>query len=343
MKFDAIVGNPPYQREDGGYKTSAHPIYDEITTQTKKIESDYVSLVIPARWFVGGKGLSVFRSIMLHDQSLLELHDYPVAQDCFEEVQIKGGVCCFLRSSYHQGLCSVTTHIGSYVGLSQKRNLLDYNGDVFIRFSESISIIKKVQKLKEKTMDSIVSSRIPFGIPTYFHGDKEKSDEKLKMYENRGISYVKPDVVKKNKDIVNQYKIFIPRSSDGSDLFPHVVLGIPFIGEPKTVCSETFNFIGPFENKMMCENVMSYISTKFFRFMAMQMKISQSATKKLYSFVPVQNFNEKWSDEKLYSKYKLSKREISFIDSMIRPMDLNRNRKQKYWKDLQNNTRITNL
>lgn len=336
MKFNAVVGNPPYQKEDGGFRISAHPIYDVFTRQSIALNADLVSLVIPARWFAGGKGMESFREEMIHNKSLRELHDYPVAIDCFEGVQIKGGVCCFLLDSSYSGPCSVKTQLGNYTGTSLKRYFTDESERIVIRYNESLSIIQKVKKFKEKTMDLYVSRRIPFGLPTYFHGSKEKQrPEMIRIYENRGISYVSSDAIVKNRDVVDQYKVFIPRSSDGSDFIPHVILGIPFIGEPGTACSETFNFIGPFKSREICENVMQYISTKFFRFMAMQMKSSQSATKKLYSFVPVQNFNIKWTDEMLNKKYKLTKKEIKFIDAMIRPMDLNRQRKQRYWKDLQ--------
>lgn len=336
MKFNAIVGNPPYQEEDGGFRTSAHPIYDVFTRQSIALNADFISLVIPARWFAGGKGMESFREEMIHNKSLCELHDYPVAIDCFEGVQIKGGVCCFLLDSSYSGPCSVKTHLGNYSGSPLKRFLANEDVEIFIRYNESLSIIKKVKKYREQTMDFYVSRRIPFGLPTYFHGSKEKHDPNMiRIYENRGISYAFRDAVIKNKDVVDQYKVFIPRSSDGSDFIPHVILGIPFLGEPGSACSETFNFIGPFKSRKICENVMHYISTKFFRFMAMQMKSSQSATKKLYSFVPVQDFSIKWTDELLYEKYKLTKKEVEFIEAMIRPMDLNRQRKQRYWKDLQ--------
>ena len=336
MKFNAIVGNPPYQEEDGGFRNSAHPVYDVFTRQSLNLKSDYVSLLIPARWFSGGKGMESFREEMIHNRSLRELHDYPVAIDCFDGVQIKGGVCCILIDMAYKGPCTVTTHIGDYAGPSEKRNLTNDEDKIFFRYNESLSIVKKVKKIGEPTMDTYVSRRIPFGLPTYFHGEKEKLNaDWIRVYENQGVSYTSRNAVVKNKDVIDQFKVFIPRSSDGSDYIPHVILGIPFLGEPGSVCSETFNYIGPFASRKICENVMQYISTKFFRFMAMLMKNSQSATKKLYSFVPVQDFNKKWTDEKLYAKYKLTKKEINFVEAMIRPMDLKRQRKQRYWKDLQ--------
>lgn len=337
MKFDAIVGNPPYQREDGGFRNSAHPVYDFYTEFNLKLKPNLMSLIIPARWFAGGKGLHEFREFMMKNKSISDLLDFPVAIDCFSGVQIKGGVCIFLVDSSYSGKCSVSTHIGYYTGSAKKRFLDDSQSDVFIRFNEALSVLKKVQKFKEPTMDSLVSRRIPFGLPTYFHGEKECRDSKMiRIYENKGISYASRDVVKKRIEDVDKNKVFIPRSSDGSDFIPHVVLGIPFWGEPGSACSETFNIIGPFKTEAECRNVMQYVSTKFFRFLAMQRKVTQSATKQMYKFVPVQDFSQSWNDEALYSKYKLTFDEIQFIEKTIRPMDLNRQRKQRYWKDLLN-------
>lgn len=335
MKFDAIVGNPPYQVEDGGFRNSAHPIYDFFTESSLLLRPDIFSLVIPARWFAGGKGVGSFREFMLNRQSVCELHDYPVAIDCFKGVQIKGGVCVFLMEKTYRDKCKVVTHIGDYSGVSKKRFLNESNTDVFIRFNEALSILKKVRRLRESTMDSLVSRRIPFGLYTYFHGRKERKSEcDIRIYENKGISYADRGCIGKNESVVDMHKVYIPRSSDGSDFIPHVVLGIPFYGEPGSACSETFNFIGPFENERFCRNVMGYISTKFFRFLALQRKSTQSATKDLYKFVPIQDFSLSWTDEKLYRKYKLNSKEIEFIEKTIRPMDLNRQRKQRYWKDL---------
>ena len=115
--------------------------------------------------------------------------------------------------------------------------------------------------------------------------------------------------------------MFIPFLGSGSDAFPHSILGKPFIGEPSTVSTETYLAIGPFKSKEECENVISYIMTRFFRFLVLLKKPSQNATKKVYSFVPMQDFSEPWTDEKLYKKYKLTKKEIEFIESMIRPMN----------------------
>lgn len=324
MKFNAIVGNPPYQKEDGGFRNSAHPIYDFFTKFNLQLKTSLYSLIIPARWFAGGKGIGEFREFMLKNDSIRELHDFPVAIDCFEDVQIKGGVCIFLMDASYKGKCLVTTHIGNYLGKPQKRLLNSSKTDVFIRYNEALSILQKVRKFKEKTMDSLVSRRIPFGLPTYFHGEKEKTSlSKICLYENRGVTYTDRSVVRKREDDIDKHKVYIPRSSDGSDFIPHVVLGIPFYGEPGSVCSETFNMIGPFDNEETCQNVMQYVSTKFFRFLALQRKVTQSATKDLYKFIPVQDFSKSWTDE-----------EIHFVERTVRPMDLNRQRKQRYWKDL---------
>lgn len=344
MKFDAIVGNPPYQIEDGGFRNSAHPVYDFFTEFSLRLRPETLSLVIPARWFAGGKGVGPFREFMLNRRSMCELHDYPVAIDCFDGVQIKGGVCVFLMERTYRDRCKVVTHIGDYTGNGQKRFLDASNTDVFIRFNEALSILKKVRRLKEPTMDMLVSRRIPFGLYTYFHGSKKKQNENdIRIYENKGISYAPRDCVSKNESVVDMHKVYIPRSSDGSDFIPHVVLGIPFYGEPGSACSETFNFIGPFASEKICRNVMNYVSTKFFRFLAMQRKSTQSATKDLYKFVPIQDFEKSWSDEDLYRRYDLNDREIEFIEKTIRPMDLNRQRKQRYWKDLLKEDSVTKI
>ena len=172
-------------------------------------------------------------------------------------------------------------------------------------------------------METLVSSRQPFGLPTTFHGTKKKSPNYLKVYENEGVSYTSIESISKNVEIVNKWKVFIPRAGSGSDAFPHPILGKPFIGEPGSVSSETYIFIGPFDTEEICQNVISYISTKFMRFLAMLKKVTQSTTRSIYTLVPQQDFSKPWTDEELYTKYGINDKEIDFINSMIRPMDLN--------------------
>lgn len=170
MKFDVIIGNPPYQLSDGGYRVSASPIYHLFVQQAKKMRPRFLSMIIPARWFSGGKGLDAFREEMLHDDSLRVIHDYPEATDCFAGVQIKGGVCYFLWDRDNKGNCTVTTHRGNSVGESISRPLLEDGCDVFIRYNEAISILHKVQSFGEKSFEPLVSARKPFGLDTLYRG-----------------------------------------------------------------------------------------------------------------------------------------------------------------------------
>ena len=266
MQFDVIIGNPPYQMSDGGFGISAMPIYDRFITQAKKISPRYLVMIVPARWYAGGKGLDDFRDEMLHDNRLRVIHDYPQAYECFPGVQIKGGVCFFLWDRDNRGDCTIVTHQNGETSSPVSRPLLEKGSDVFIRYNEATSILHKVVYVKEPVLADIVSSRQPFGLSTNFHGNRQCQKGYLKLYENQGESYVSEELITKNKQDISTYKVFISRAGSGSDSFPHPILGVPFVGEPNTVCSETYIYIGPFESRKVCENVISYIKTRFMRF-----------------------------------------------------------------------------
>lgn len=187
MKFDVIIGNPPYQLSDGGYGISAMPIYDEFIIQSKKLNPKYISMIIPARWYAGGKGLEKFRNIMLNDNRIISIHDFPEAFECFPGVQIKGGVCFFLWDRDNPGECEVVTHKNGIASKPIKRPLLEKGCDTFIRYNEAINILHNIRKFKENNFEYLVSPRQPFGLPTNFHGFR---NGEIKIYENEGISYV---------------------------------------------------------------------------------------------------------------------------------------------------------
>ncbi len=321
MKFDVIISNPPYQLSDGGYRVSASPIYHMFVEQAQKLNPRYLTMIIPARWFAGGKGLDSFRDNMLHDDSIRVIHDYPEASDCFSGVQIKGGVCYFLWDRDNKGDCTVVTHRGNDVGKAVARPLLEEGCDVFIRYNEAINILHKVQSKGEESIEEKVSTRKPFGLDTLFHGSKSYKNGDLTIYDNDGIGYVSPTTIHKNVEWINMWKVFIPEAGSGSDSFPHPILGKPFVGAPGAVSSETYLVIGPFNNEVTCINLVSYIKTRFFRFLVMLKKPSQHATSKVYSYVPIQDFSKPWTDEELYNKYSLTDEEVAFIESMIKPMD----------------------
>ena len=322
MKFDVIVGNPPYQMSDGGgMGTSAMPIYNKFVEQAKKLNPHYISMIIPSRWFNGGKGLDDFRDGMLKDSRLCEIHDYIEAADCFPGVQIKGGVCYFLWDSKHKGDCKVTTHKGNFVGETIERPLLEEGCDTFIRYNEAIGILRKVQAFNEKSFENIVSVRRPFGLDSNYES-RHTFGKDILLYRNGGTTHIALDEIERNKNWVDVYKVFISKAGSGSDSFPHQILGVPFVGNPGTAATETYLLIGPLNSKQEAENICSYISTKFFRFIVLLKKSTQNASKGVYSFVPMQDFSKSWTDEELYVKYGLTEDEIAFIESMIKPMEL---------------------
>jgi site-specific DNA-methyltransferase (adenine-specific) len=321
MKFDVIIGNPPYQLSDGGAEKSASPIYQKFVEQAIKLNPKYLSMIIPARWYSGGKGLDDFRSKMLNDKRLAEIHDYPETSDCFPGLNIRGGVCYFLWEREHIGDCKITTHKGGSTGATVERPLLEEGSEVFIRYNEAISILRKVQKHNEESFSKLVSAHKAFGLRTYVRGKEKPFEGSIKLYQTGGVGYINRNEVVKNAQWIKDFKVIVPYASPGTDTYPHLILSKPLISEPDSACTETYLVVGPFANKKKCENVQSYMRTKLLRFLILLIKPSQHITQKTYQFVPIQNFDESWSDEKLYRKYGLTEAEQTFIDSLIRPLN----------------------
>lgn len=320
MKFDVIIGNPPYQLDDGGAQASASPIYQLFIEQAKKLNPRYLSMIIPARWYAGGKGLDDFRDTMISDDRIQVLHDYLNSVDCFSGVEIKGGICYFLWNRDYSGVCKIYTHDGKFIK-EDERYLKEEGSDVFIRHFFGVTILKKVKAFKEKTVNQITSSQKPFGLRTFVKGNDKPFPGAYTLYQNGGIGYINPNQIERGEELVDKFKVFISRAYNAGDTYPHQILGKPIIGEPNSVCTETYITIGPFADLKSTHNFISYINTRFFRFMVSLIKVSQMAPAKVYSFVPLQDFSHPWTDAMLYEKYGLSEDEIAFIESMIRPME----------------------
>ncbi len=333
MKFDVIIGNPPYQVSDGGAQASAKPVYHLFMLEAKELQPNYISLIMPARFFTGGKGLDDFRHEMIHDRRFKSLFDYSDSKQCFNSVDIKGGVCHFIWHSLHNDECDIYRF--NDMGISYSKRFLAEDGDdIFIRENVLVSVKNKVQSYKEKTMDLIISPRKPYGLS----GDVIKSREKYNLppmsdtplekgYKLLGLDnklrrihkYLDENYPFSHNEGLNKYKIFISESYGNGEISD--IPATPVLANPKELCTETFIQIGPFDTECEMKNCYTYIKTKFFRALVSIRKQTQHATRTVYQFVPIQDFNEAWTDEKLYKKYGLTQEEIDFIESMIKPME----------------------
>lgn len=336
MQFDVIIGNPPYQLNDGGYGTSAAPIYQMFVEQAKALEPRYLSMVIPSRWFAGGKGLDEFRETMLTDTRLRSINDFLSASDVFPGVGLKGGVCYFLWDRDNPGLCNVSTHFKDWPVSNQTRALMENGADVFIRFNEGLTILQKVAAIEtaqtdnltfptSKRFDELVSSRKPFAFETTFKGRKTRRAGDVLIYQNGGTGYVSREEITANTELIDKWKIYIGRAAPGTgnrDTYPHKILSTPFIGEPGSICSETYLCIGPFETQTEAESALSYLTCRLTRLLILLHKPSQDTTRKVYTFVPKQSWDRKWTDQDLYMKYGISQAEAEFIEKVVRPMDI---------------------
>lgn len=334
MKFDAIIGNPPYQESDsGGRESSAISLYHKFIECANTLSSTFVSMIIPARWYSGGKGLSDFRDMMLSDTHIKFIYDFPETSDCFDRLNIRGGVCYYLRDKNYNGDCTVYNIKNGIIQSCVQRSLLEPNCDIFIRYNAAISILDKIRNKGENTFGDIVSARNPFGIASNFSDYKVVKDRThtIKLYRFGKDAYIKISQISRNTDLISKWKVLVSKASPGGDEYPHAIVSRPIISEPNSVCTETYLVIQSAPSKMVAYNIVAYIQTKFFRFLMSLIKNTQNISRVCYSFVPIQDFTTDsdidWSksiaeiDAQLYAKYSLSTAEIAFIDSMIKPME----------------------
>ena len=320
MKFDVIIGNPPYQLNDGGgMGSSAIPIYQKFVLQAKKLNPHYLIMITPSRWFTGGKGLDDYRNEMIHDRRMRVLHDFVNASECFPGVEIKGGVSYFLWDSTYNGDCSIFSHFNNEITSSSVRPLCEKDSNIFIRYNNAISILRKVQSKQEPSFNTLISNRNPFGYSSNFNAFL--SNGNIKIYAiNKKIGFINEIATKvKNSQFIDSWKIFVPKAIGSGDMKTDRISAI--IAEPYSICTETYLSIMPFKSQVVAKNALSYMETKFFHFLLGLKKITQNTTANSYSFIPMQDFSKPWTDAELYDKYKLTREEIDFIESMIRPME----------------------
>jgi site-specific DNA-methyltransferase (adenine-specific) len=323
MQFDVIIGNPPYQlASDGG--TRDVPIYQHFVEQAKKLQPRFLAMVIPSRWMASGLGLSEFRQTMLGDRRIRELVDYPAASDVFPGVEVKAGVCYFLWDATHNGDCFVSTIRGGETIGPIPRNLAEY--DVFVRDARAVSILHKVQKNKEPSINTILARDKEFGWTSNFDGfhEKERDGDLPLNYirkMKRGVGYINRKDVNKSVSLIDTWKVLVPQAFNGGDGLPHQILGKPLIAPLPSVCTQSFLFFYVGSEKA-ARSIQSYYTTRFFRFLVSVRKITQHATHSTYVWVPMQEWNQTWTDEALYEKYGITQEEQAYIESQVRVMNL---------------------
>jgi hypothetical protein len=319
MKFDVIVGNPPYQMSDGGAGASAKPLYHKFIQSSIKLNPRFLTMIIPSRWFAGGKGLDEFREEMLNDKRISYLNDFVNAKECFPGVSLGGGVCYFLWDKSYNGPCLVTnTKDGKTFSI--KRDLNEF--DVFVRNNKSVSIIKKIMKLDFTSIEYLVETRNPFGFPSSYRGSDSTSKGNLTLHSSKGIGYVSVSQVSQGGKYIEKNKVMISKVTsehagepDKSGRF-RVLSTIKLL--PKNhVCTDSYLILGPFENEEEALNFIDYMKTKFFRFLLLQGVTSINLSKSKFKFIPALS-NYKINDYSLYQMFGLSEEEINEIEDTIK-------------------------
>lgn len=323
MHFDVIIGNPPYQLgSDGG--TRDVPIYQNFVEQAKKLQPRYLTMIIPARWMASGLGLTEFRQSMLKDRRIRELIDYPAANDVFPGVEVKAGVCYFLWDADHDDDCNVTTFRGGEIVGPVRRNLSEH--DVFVRDARAVSILHKVLSRKESSIKTILARDKEFGWTSNFDGfHKREKPGDLPLYfirkMKRDVGFIEHAAVTKSAHLIDTWKILVPKAYNGGDSLPHQILGKPQIAPSPSVCTQSFLFFYV-KSEDEAKSLQSYYTTRFFRFLASLRKITQDATHSTYTWIPMQDWDRMWTDEKLYEKYGITKNDQAYIESQVRAMNL---------------------
>ncbi len=324
MKFDVIIGNPPYQITTGGGQSQAMPLYHKFVLNAKLLAPNYLCMITPSRWMSGGMGMNEYREEMVNDRKIRDIYDYSMSTDCFPGVDIAGGVSYFLRDASYDGDCNYAYFDGGEVSY-MKRPLNEF--ELPVRNNNAVSIIHKVKEKNEESINTIMSSLSPFGLNSSERGDvKLGENDSYELLSSAGIGRISKKKISPTNKYLNKWKVIIGKATsagaatatkDGS----RKVIATLKILRPGSVCTFSYFIAGSFDNKEDAENCKKYLSTKFARFLLLQCLSSINIAKDKFAFVPIQNFNEEWNDERLYKKYGLSSKEIDLIESMIKPME----------------------
>ena len=336
MKFDVIIGNPPYQKSDGGGSgDSAIPIYNKFIENAIKMNPSFISMIIPSRWLTGGRSLSSFREQLLNDKRMKVIIDYKNSKECFPSVNVGGGIMYFLWDKHYSGKCNYKQMQNNIEISSMARDLNQF--DIFVRDNIALGTLYKILKNEKSFYEDKVSTRRPFNLSRtneqeekfmdyeidYFKGSLKLYGNKLSLKKDsnisNGIAYLEHKFVNKNIDKIDKHKVIIPKA--GGTNSTGVILPTPFYAEPNSICSQTYLVVDSFSNKKEALNLIEFIKTKFFRFLVSLAKNTHNCTRGVYKFVPVLPMDQEWTDEKLYKRYNLTQEEINYIEEKISPME----------------------
>lgn len=338
MQFDVIIGNPPYQMDDGGFGASAIPIYHKFVEQAKKLEPRVLTMVIPSRWLFGGRGLEEFRNAMLNDNRIRKLVDYPDSRQVFPSVDVAGGICYFLWDRDNPGECKVVEFEHGMGASEAVRPLLEEGAEVFIRSNRALPILRKIMNAEtgaeslvlpeDRCFDKQVSSQKPFGLRTFFRGKESKSAKNdVLVLQSGGRAWTSRSEITIGQELIDKWKVFTSKSSSehagqADKNGQRRVLSLSGVIPPGSVVTETYILLGAYDTEQQARNCFSYVVTRFFRFLLAVRSSAQDLARSAYQFVPLQDFSKPWTDQKLYKKYGLNEDEIAFIEKLIRPMEV---------------------
>ena len=322
MQFDVIIGNPPYQLDDGGFGTSAAPIYQHFVEQALALDPRYAVFVTPSRWMAGGKGLDKYRQRMLSDKGLRRIVDFPKLYEAFPNVKIRGGISYFLWERDSEGPCGVQTMWDAQpTGPMVERYLDAY--DVLVRRNEAVPILDKVTARQEATLNQRVSAQKPFGLRTFFHGmpNAETLANPIKLFGSQRVTWIERSVITVNASWIDRWKVLMTRVQGTSAAIETKFLSKPVLAGPGTACTESYVVAGHFDTENDAKRYATYLRTRLVRFLVSLRKPTQDAARDVYAFVPDVPLDEEWTDAKLYQRYGLTDGEIAFIESQVAEHD----------------------
>lgn len=333
MKFDVIVGNPPYQVSTEGHGATASTIYHLFAQQAIDLQPRYVVMVTPSRWFSGGKGLDGYRARMIADRRLRRIVDNPKVYDCFPGVKIEGGVSYFLWDRQHNGDCEFSTRVAGHVISTAMRDLRDGEG-IIMRDNRAVPIVRKAELLSERRVEHESSVTKPFGLTmrsNYPGSVLTPFEGSIPLIYGDHVGYSRPDQIQRNHEWIDRWKVLLPRAfgdvggsyAVGSDTAQFTVIGEPIALAPGSACVQTYFIPGMFDTRTETENFANYLATKFVRFLVLQRKVTQDVTPERFRFVPMLDMTRPWTDEDLYALAGLTDDEIAYVEASIKPRSVN--------------------